>query len=540
MAREFVRRRCSAPIARTRARSRREAPATNPCARRRHTARTRATPKDCAALRCLPGGTASSRRSRELTPSAPAHFPSFLLVPYRRLRSDAHRDRRRDSRRHAHLGTLRPNVVCAADRQQSYAVYLPADYTPDRPWPIIYAFDPGARGPVPVEIFRDAAERFGYIVAGSNNSRNGPWKIVEEAARAMVADTQRRFNIDRRRCYTTGFSGGARAACVVAQAFNFAGVIACGAGLPEGGLSRKANFVYFGAAGIEDFNYGEVQDATRAWAGRGRPQHFTVFAGGHAWFPAQVATASVVWIELQAMRTGLRARDDAFIRAGFDQQMQAATARSEPGQAFLDYVAIVADFAGLIDTAEPVARAAALKKTGSVRRFLSEEKRLYRRDARWREQLEVAIAEACTPAPRFGGAEALAAMEGSGAMGSSSPFAMTQGGLGDRFALLRETASDIQREDTDNPARRRALSRAFAWVHRARTAFERGDIGTAMILFEAATILHPQAAEPYFAWACACALQHEKKLARQLLQAALANGFNDRERLAQLEQTLAQ
>lgn len=438
------------------------------------------------------------------------------------------------------LGALVPRVVCADDEQQSYAVYLPPGYTPDRAWPIIYAFDPGARGLMPVEIFHQAAARFGYIVAASNNSRNGPWKIVKDAAQAMVVDTHRRLNIDLRRRYSTGFSGGARAACAVAQAFKFTGVIACGAGFPDGGLSGKTNFAYFGATAVEDFNYSEVQDAIRAWTGRKLPQRFAVFEGGHAWFPPRVAMEAVAWLELQAMRAGLRPRDDAFVRTAFDQQMQAAATRSEPGQAYHDYCAIAEDFAGLLDTAEPAAKAEALKKTKPVRRFLSEEKRLYRLDARWREQLEIAISEACNPAAKFSGAEALPGMGGNDAMGGSPGSLTPRGDTGDRFALLRETATDIHREEAGNPARQRALSRAFAWVYRARMALDSGDAGTAMILFEAATILHPQAAEPYFAWARACAAQKDKKLARELLQTALANGFNDRERLAQLEQVLAQ
>jgi hypothetical protein len=43
-----------------------------------------------------------------------------------------------------------------------------------RKWPIIYLFDPLARGEVAVEAVRAAAEKFGYIVVASNNSRNGP------------------------------------------------------------------------------------------------------------------------------------------------------------------------------------------------------------------------------------------------------------------------------------------------------------------------------------------------------------------------------
>src|SRR3712207_1732929 len=51
--------------------------------------------------------------------------------------------------------TVIERVVCAGDASQSYALYLPSNYTPARRWPIIYGFDPAARGRVPVELFRE-------------------------------------------------------------------------------------------------------------------------------------------------------------------------------------------------------------------------------------------------------------------------------------------------------------------------------------------------------------------------------------------------
>ena len=73
-------------------------------------------------------------------------------------------------------GQIVERLECVNDSSQSYALYLPANYTPDRKWPILYALDPGARGKTPVEHFREAAEKYGWILAGSNNSRNGPWR----------------------------------------------------------------------------------------------------------------------------------------------------------------------------------------------------------------------------------------------------------------------------------------------------------------------------------------------------------------------------
>ena len=110
-------------------------------------------------------------------------------------------------------------LECLNDSSQSYALYLPANYTPDRKWPILYALDPGARGKTPVEHFKEAAEKYGWILAGSNNSRNGPWRRAAEAWSAMTKDMHQRFSIDDDLVYATSFSGGARMAIQIAQRF---------------------------------------------------------------------------------------------------------------------------------------------------------------------------------------------------------------------------------------------------------------------------------------------------------------------------------
>src|SRR6185503_7366258 len=93
-------------------------------------------------------------------------------------------------------GQIVERVEALNDSSQSYALYLPSNYTPNRKWPVLYAFDPGARGRVPVERFKEAAERYGWIVIGSNNSRNGPWEFAVNAWNAMQIDTHQRFAID--------------------------------------------------------------------------------------------------------------------------------------------------------------------------------------------------------------------------------------------------------------------------------------------------------------------------------------------------------
>src|SRR6188508_3236984 len=84
-------------------------------------------------------------------------------------------------------GQIIDSVACAADDSQTYALFVPADYTPTRAWPVIFAFDPGARGRTPVERYQAAATQYGFIVAGSNNSRNGSPEFVK-AVQAMTTD----------------------------------------------------------------------------------------------------------------------------------------------------------------------------------------------------------------------------------------------------------------------------------------------------------------------------------------------------------------
>src|ERR1051326_1234281 len=109
-------------------------------------------------------------------------------------------------------GQIVPAVTCVDDPSQSYALYLPSAYSENRSWSVIFLFDPGARGRRGVERFQAAAEKFGPILIGSNNSRNGPWDDSMYAALTMINDAGRRFAIDPKRMYTAGLSAGARGA----------------------------------------------------------------------------------------------------------------------------------------------------------------------------------------------------------------------------------------------------------------------------------------------------------------------------------------
>lgn len=277
-------------------------------------------------------------------------------------------------------GRIIERVVCKDTPDQTYALYLPSSYSPTRKWPLIAAFDPGARGNLPVEHFKEAAERYGFIVCGSNNSRNGPMPPTGEAAKAMLGDVVARFAIDDKRVYLTGFSGGARAATTLAFFFNgqVAGVIGCGAGLAEG-LTPASSlpFAYYGTVGNEDFNYAEMKQLDRALDSGGVTHHIEVFDGGHSWAPPEVCIRAVEWMELKAMKAGRRTRDDYFIDRMFKNAQDAASANGSADRAcdaYLGYAAIAADYKGLREVAEIEKKAALLKDSRAVKLAINKER----------------------------------------------------------------------------------------------------------------------------------------------------------------------
>ncbi len=216
-------------------------------------------------------------------------------------------------------GTVIDRVETADNPQQSYALYLPSNYSPDRAWPILYCLDPMARGRVPVELFSKAAERDGVIVAGSNNSRNGPTEPVRKAIQALVTDTHARFKVDDSRVFVTGFSGGSRLALDWAQGSPLAGVIAVGAGFLNE-VPKQFHTRVFAAAGVDDFNYGELYVLSRELAARGVDNRFEEFKGGHQWLPAESAEHALAYMLKRS--PGLPAPDSAQTRREIERAHQ--------------------------------------------------------------------------------------------------------------------------------------------------------------------------------------------------------------------------
>ena len=277
-------------------------------------------------------------------------------------------------------GQVIETVVCEKDPAESYALYLPSNYTTTRRWPLVYFFDPGAHGERPVELYKDIAEKYGFVIAGSNNSRNFSTDDSARSMNAMWQDTHTRLALDEHRTYTSGLSGGARMAGAMALGCGqcqIVGVIAHGAGYPS---SHKAGaedgLLYFFAIGEPDFNWPEVIGIRREREDQGLRYRVRTFPGGHQWAPAEIMEDAIEWMMLNAIRSGRETPDAAFIDRFF-RRMQAEAQEAEKGNdsiaQLMAYRSLVTDFSGLKDVAEYEKKLASLKKSAELKAALKKE-----------------------------------------------------------------------------------------------------------------------------------------------------------------------
>lgn len=185
----------------------------------------------------------------------------------------------------------------------SFSLFLPEDYDPKIPIPALFVFDPAARGAVGVQKFRDAAGSRGWIVIGSNVSRNGPYDINFQQANRLFSDALSRFSIHPDFIFLAGFSGGARLASTLAVlSQQIRGVIACGAAFsPNAGQMPLpgADFAFAGVVGSRDMNYQEMWKAEQ-WLDRiGMPHRIFFYDGVHSWPPEEQLQRAINWMIIE-------------------------------------------------------------------------------------------------------------------------------------------------------------------------------------------------------------------------------------------------
>lgn len=405
-------------------------------------------------------------------------------------------------------GTIVDGIAAAEDPTQTYAVYLPTTWDAGAKHPLLLVFDPRSRGVMAAEIFREAAEARGWIVASSNNTMSdGPWEPNVRAVNAMWPDVMRRFAVDPARIYAAGFSGGAILAWATAQGSGrVAGIIGVGGHLPQELRGGEIGFAHFGAAGRRDFNYLEMHDVDRYVASKGAPRRLEIFDGRHEWIPAELARVAIDWLEVVAMQSAIRPRDAALARSIHEQEVEAARGLERAGriaEAHERWSMIARTFDGFVETDEAKGRMDSLSRSKEMRAQI-------RAETRWtgweRQRIEASqrvIAKIADP-----------------------EVPMTSARLGAELGLA-DLKRRAEREDAEGSAAGRVLASMFAQAsfYLPRRLMESEEFSKAAVVLELARTIQETWPVDYNL-AAMYARTGRKDAAFELLDAAVERGFS--------------
>jgi len=147
-------------------------------------------------------------------------------------------------------------------------------------------------------------------------------------------DVSGKFNIDNKRIYTSGFSGGARVASSLAiMNGGIAGVIGCAAGFPQTEVIQKNLFYYIGIVGNEDFNYLEMNDLDSYLDKSALKHQLIIFDGKHDWPPENIMEEAFLWLLVNAAKEKRATLNDSLIAESFkslESQIGAAAKGNDP------------------------------------------------------------------------------------------------------------------------------------------------------------------------------------------------------------------
>ena len=214
------------------------------------------------------------------------------------------------------VGKVIDTITCAADADQSYAAYIPVTGN-KKALPVIYFFDPHASGSLPLRKYKALADKYGFLLIGSNNSKNGnDWQVTDAIWQTLSEDTKKRFKIDLQRIYTAGFSGGAKVAGFAALNHpEIKGVIANGAGLPDGAEAGNYAFSFTAITGEGDMNMTELVAVSAAFDKTSTPHRLMLFNGKHEWAPEKTMEVAFAGFQFDAMRNKLLPVNTTFLNS---------------------------------------------------------------------------------------------------------------------------------------------------------------------------------------------------------------------------------
>jgi len=251
-------------------------------------------------------------------------------------------------------GRVVDSISCKSQPGNTYALYLPSYYSTDKKFPCIFFFDAHARGALPLRKYKDLVEKYGFVCIGSDVSKNGmQWQVTNDLINTMMGDVRTKININSKRIYAAGFSGGSRVAATLAITNNdIAGVIGCAAGFSGENIQRK--FDYFGMVGEYDFNLIEMKKLDQDLEAGHFTHQLLMFVGKHDWPSASDFESALLWMQLNAIKENLQSGNKTIVeafKADFSKRIEVAKKANDYCKAHVLLDGVIRAMSGIEDIA---------------------------------------------------------------------------------------------------------------------------------------------------------------------------------------------
>lgn len=211
---------------------------------------------------------------------------------------------------------------------ETYCIYVPKDYSPEKKWPLIFVFDPKGRGATTANLFRLAAEDQKYMVASSNiKLKEEPLDSIVNTATSMINAVLQAFPVDENLVYTAGMGEGAQIGSALPLLYkDLAGVLAVGNSFVNPQYLNKDNpYMFIGIAGNKDYMVYEMENYLRFFDDLDFPTDVYYFDGKeNEWPEARVISNAIAGFTLEAIKEGKRPGDKEFIDNLFETELEYA------------------------------------------------------------------------------------------------------------------------------------------------------------------------------------------------------------------------
>lgn len=207
----------------------------------------------------------------------------------------------------------------------TYALYLPTAYQNERPWPVLFVFDPEGRGKAAAQFFRTTAEEQGYIIVASNNmSRQKDFEQNVLTGARLMQYIAGILPVDTNQVATVGSMTGARVASSIPLIFkNILGAVAVGDHWVNFELldKKNKNFLFVGIVGDEQFSTLGMNNTASALSHLRYPSQVYTYNGNEEWPEPGIIYSAVGSLTLEAMRKKYRPVDVELVGQLYKQDL---------------------------------------------------------------------------------------------------------------------------------------------------------------------------------------------------------------------------